>query len=124
MYFTIIYMLKKLVKNNYKSALITTFVFMLFLTDLSSLTINSLISLNLIYSFTMYFGLFIIAFDSLKNYKIIGTFLLISIFFLPPNIFSNYKGLLFPVTYLSFITYIGFIVSKQLFTKWKKNQVL
>ncbi len=124
MYFTIIYMLKNLVKNNYKSALITTFVFMLFLTDLSSLTINSLISLNLIYSFAMYFGLFIIAFDSLKNYKIIGTFLLISIFFLPPNIFSNYKGLLFPVTYLSFITYIGFIVSKQLFTKWKKNQVL
>ncbi len=124
MYFTIIYMLKNLVKNNYKSALITTFVFMLLLTDLSSLTINSLISLNLIYSFAMYFGLFIIAFDSLKNYKIIGTFLLISIFFLPPNIFSNYKGLLFPVTYLSFITYIGFIVSKQLFTKWKKNQVL
>ena len=124
MYLTIIYMLKNLVKNNYKSALITTFVFMLLLTDLSSLTINSLISLNLIYSFAMYFGLFIIAFDSLKNYKIIGTFLLISIFFLPPNIFSNYKGLLFPVTYLSFITYIGFIVSKQLFTKWKKNQVL
>ena len=124
MYFTIIYMLKNLVKNNYKSALIANFVFMLFLTDLSSLTINSLISLNLIYSFAMYFGLFIIAFDSLKNYKIIGTFLLISIFFLPPNIFSNYKGLLFPVTYLSFITYIGFIVSKQLFTKWKKNQVL
>tara|TARA_Y100001954_G_scaffold58182_1_gene62845 strand:- start:672 stop:1046 length:375 start_codon:yes stop_codon:yes gene_type:complete len=124
MYFTIIYMLKNLVKNNYKSALITTFVFMLLLTDLSSLTINSLISLNLIYSFAMYFGLFIIAFDSLKSYKIIGTFLLISIFFLPPNIFSNYKGLLFPVTYLSFITYIGFIVSKQLFTKWKKNQVL
>mgnify|MGYP001278726668 FL=1 len=124
MYFTIIYMLKNLVKNNYKSALITTFVFMLLLTDLSSLTINSLISLNLIYSFAMYFGLFIIAFDSLKSYKIIGTFLLISIFFLPPNIFSNYKGLLFPVTYLSFITYIGFIISKQLFTKWKKNQVL
>ena len=124
MYFTIIYMLKNLVKNNYKSALITTFVFMLLLTDLSSLTINSLISLNLIYSFAMYFGLFIIAFDSLKSYKIIGTFLLISIFFLPPNIFSNYKGLLFPVTYLSFISYIGFIVSKQLFTKWKKNQVL
>ena len=124
MYFTIIYMLKNLVKNNYKSALITTFVFMLLLTDLSSLTINSLISSNLIYSFAMYFGLFIIAFDSLKSYKIIGTFLLISIFFLPPNIFSNYKGLLFPVTYLSFITYIGFIVSKQLFTKWKKNQVL
>ena len=124
MYFTIIYMLKNLVKNNYKSALITTFVFMLLLTDLSSLTINSLISLNLIYSFAMYFGLFIIAFDSLRNYKIVGTFLLISIFFLPPNIFSNYKGLLFPVTYLSFTSYIGFIVSKQLFIKWKKNQVL
>ena len=124
MYLTIIYMLKNLVKNNYKSAFISTFTFMLFLTDLSSFEIDYLISLGFIYSFAMYFVLFIVAFDGLRNYKIIGTLLLISIFFLPPNIFSNYKGLLFPVTYLSFITYIGFIVSKQLFIKWKKNQVL
>ena len=124
MYLTIIYMLKNLVKNNYKSAFISTFTFMLFLTDLSSFEIDYLISLDFIYSFAMYFVLFIVAFDGLRNYKIIGTMLLISIFFLPPNIFSNYKGLLFPVTYLSFITYIGFIVSKQLFIKWKKNQVL
>tara|TARA_Y100000996_G_scaffold407804_1_gene385892 strand:- start:221 stop:595 length:375 start_codon:yes stop_codon:yes gene_type:complete len=124
MYLTIIYMLKNLVKNNYKSAFISTFTFMLFLTDLSSFEIDYLISLDFIYSFAMYFVLFIVAFDGLRNYKIIGTLLLISIFFLPPNIFSNYKGLLFPVTYLSFITYIGFIVSKQLFIKWKKNQVL
>ena len=124
MYLTIIYMLKNLVKNNYKSAFISTFTFMLFLTDLSSFEIDYFISLDFIYSFAMYFVLFIVAFDGLRNYKIIGTLLLISIFFLPPNIFSNYKGLLFPVTYLSFITYIGFIVSKQLFIKWKKNQVL
>ncbi len=124
MYLTIIYMLKNLIKNNYKSAFISTFTFMLFLTDLSSFEIDYLISLDFIYSFAMYFVLFIVAFDGLRNYKIIGTLLLISIFFLPPNIFSNYKGLLFPVTYLSFITYIGFIVSKQLFIKWKKNQVL
>ena len=124
MYLTIIYMLKNLVINNYKSAFISTFTFMLFLTDLSSFEIDYLISLDFIYSFAMYFVLFIVAFDGLRNYKIIGTLLLISIFFLPPNIFSNYKGLLFPVTYLSFITYIGFIVSKQLFIKWKKNQVL
>ena len=124
MYLRIIYMLKNLVINNYKSAFITTFTFMLFLTDLSSFEIDYLTSLDFIYSFAMYFVLFIVAFDGLRNYKIAGTFLLISIFFLPPNIFSNYKGLLFPVTYLSFITYIGFIVSKQLFIKWKKNQVL
>jgi len=124
MYLRIIYMFKNLVINNYKSAFITTFTFMLFLTDLSSFEIDYLTSLDFIYSFAMYFVLFIVAIDGLRNYKITGTLLLISIFFLPPNIFSNYKGLLFPVTYLSFITYIGFIVSKQLFIKWKKNQVL
>ena len=101
MYLTIIYMLKNLVKNNYKSAFISTFTFMLFLTDLSSFEIDYLISLDFIYSFAMYFVLFIVAFDGLRNYKIIGTLLLISIFFLPPNIFSNYKGLLFQLrTYL------------------------
>ena len=124
MFLTIIYMLKNLVKNNYKTAFIATMVFMLFLTNFSTLNINYLVTFEFIYSYAMYYGLFIVAFDSIKRYKIIGIFLLITIFFIPPNIFPDYKGLLFPVTYLSFIAYIGFIISNDMFNKWKKGQVL
>ena len=115
MYLTIIYMLKNLIKNNYKRALIATFIFMLFLTNVST---------EFVYSFIMYFALFLITFDSFRKNKFIGIYLLVTIFFIPPNIFPNYKGLLFPVTYLSFIAYIGFIVSNHIFKIWKKNQVL
>ena len=124
MYLTIIYMLKNLIKNNYKRALIATFIFMLFLTNVSAASINKLMSTDFMYSFIMYFALFLITFDSFRRNKFIGIFLLATIFFIPPNIFPNYKGLLFPVTYLSFIAYIGFIVSYHIFKIWKKNQVL
>jgi len=124
MYLTIIYMLKNLIKNNYKRALIATFIFMLFLTNLSAASINKLMSTDFMYSFVMYFALFLITFDSFRKNKFIGIYLLVTIFFIPPNIFPNYKGLLFPVTYLSFIAYIGFIISNQIFKIWKKNQVL
>ena len=124
MYLTIIYMLKNLIKNNYKRALIATFIFMLFLTNVSAASINKLMSTDSMYSFIMYFALFLIAFDSFRKNKFIGIYLLVTIFFIPPNIFPNYKGLLFPVTYLSFIAYIGFIVSNHIFKIWKKNQVL
>ena len=124
MYLTIIYMLKNLIKNNYKRALIATFIFMLFLTNVSAASINKLMSTDFMYSFVMYFALFLIAFDSFRKNKFIGIYLLVTIFFIPPNIFPNYKGLLFPVTYLSFIAYIGFIISNHIFKIWKKNQVL
>ena len=124
MYLTIIYMLKNLIKNNYKRALIATFIFVLFLTNVSAASINKLMSTDSMYSFIMYFALFLITFDSFRKNKFIGIYLLVTIFFIPPNIFPNYKGLLFPVTYLSFIAYIGFIVSNHIFKIWKKNQVL
>ena len=124
MYLTIIYMLKNLIKNNYKRALIATFIFMLFLTNVSAASINKLMSTDSMYSFIMYFALFLITFDSFRKNKFIGIYLLVTIFFIPPNIFPNYKGLLFPVTYLSFIAYIGFIISNHIFKIWKKNQVL
>ena len=124
MYLTIIYMLKNLIKNNYKRALIATFIFMLFLTNLSAASINKLMFSDFMYSFIMYFALFLITFDSFRKNKFIGIYLLVTIFFIPPNIFPNYKGLLFPVTYLSFIAYIGFIISNHIFKIWKKNQVL
>ena len=124
MYLTIIYMLGNLIKNNYKRALLATFVFILFLNNVSAASINKLMSTDFMYSFIMYFALFLITFDSFRKNKFIGIYLLVTIFFIPPNIFPNSKGILFPVTYLSFIAYIGFIFSNHIFKIWKKNQVL
>jgi hypothetical protein len=124
MYLTIIYMLINLIKNNHKRAMISTFIFMLFLTNLSATSINNLVSTYFVYSFIMYFALFLITFDSFRKNKFIGIYLLVTIFFIPPNIFPNYKGLLFPITYLSFTAYVGFIVSNHIFKLWKKNHVL
>ena len=124
MYLTIIYMLINLIKNNYKRAMISAFIFMLFLTNLSATSINNLMSTYFVYSFIMYFALFLITFDSFRKNKFIGIYLLVTIFFIPPNIFPNYKGLLFPITYLSFTAYVGFIVSNHIFKLWKKNHVL
>ncbi len=124
MYLTIIYMLINLIKNNYKRAMISTFIFMLFLTNSSATSINNLVSTYFVYSFIMYFALFLITFDSFRKNKFIGIYLLVTIFFIPPNIFPNYKGLLFPITYLSFTAYVGFIVSNHIFKLWKKNHVL
>jgi hypothetical protein len=124
MYLTIIYMLINLIKNNHKRAMISTFIFMLFLTNLSATSINNLMSTYFVYSFIMYFALFLITFDSFRKNKFIGIYLLVTIFFIPPNIFPNYKGLLFPITYLSFTAYVGFIVSNHIFKLWKKNHVL
>ncbi|MBL6628920.1 MAG: hypothetical protein ISP22_04905 [Candidatus Actinomarina sp.] len=117
-------MLINLIKNNYKRAMISTFIFMLFLTNLSATSINNLVSTYFVYSFIMYFALFLITFDSFRKNKFIGIYLLVTIFFIPPNIFPNYKGLLFPITYLSFTAYVGFIVSNHIFKLWKKNHVL
>ena len=116
-------MLKNIVKNNYKVGLLLTFTFMLFLKNTSN-SLNSIFSYDFIFSFIMYFGFFIIAIHGLKKYRIIGIYLLITILFIPPNIFPEYRGLLFPVTYLSFISYLGFIISKQLFKKWKNEYEL
>ena len=60
----------------------------------------------------------------LKKNKIIGIYLCITVFFIPPNIFEEYKGLLFSVTYLSHFAYLSYLISLELFNKWKKSHEL
>tara|TARA_B100000035_G_scaffold218726_1_gene187601 strand:- start:353 stop:706 length:354 start_codon:yes stop_codon:yes gene_type:complete len=116
--------LKNIIKNNYKVGFLFTSVFMLFLSDPTKSSLNNIFSLNFTFSFIMYFGFFIIAIHGFKNYGILGVYLLITIFFIPPSIFPEYRGLLFPITYLSFISYLGFIISKEYFKYWKNGHGL
>ena len=123
MLFTIIYVFKNIIKNNSRNALVISVLFILYL-RIASETPSLLFSPLLLFSFISYFLMFTIALEALKKNKIIGIYLFITIFFIPPNILPEYKGLLFPITYLSHFTYLGYLISLELFNKWKKSHEL
>ena len=123
MLFTIIEVLKIIIKNNSSQAFAILILFMLFVRIVSN-TSSLLLSPIFAFSLISYFLMFILALDALKKNKIVGIYLFITVFFIPPNIFENYKGLLFPITYLSHFAYLGYLISLELFNKWKKSHEL
>ena len=114
-------MFASLVKTNYKNALIVTPLFLLIVSLFNSSDEIRLFRTEFLITFIMYFFMIILALDALVNNKIIGVMLFSSLSFLPPSIFSDYKGQLFPVTYLIFITYLLYISGIIMFKNWKKN---
>jgi hypothetical protein len=114
---------KNIIKNNSRNALVISALFILFL-RMTSETPSLLFSPLLIFSFISYFLMFSIALDAFKKSKLLGVYLFITVFFIPPNIFENYRGLLFPVTYLSHFCYILYLFSVELFKNWKKSHEL
>ena len=123
MLFTIIEVLKNMIINNSRNALVISVLFILYL-RMTSETPSLLFSPLLIFSLISYFVLFSIALDAFKKSKLLGMYLFITVFFIPPNIFENYKGLLFPVTYLSHLSYLLYLLSIELFKKWKNSHEL
>ncbi|NCX10715.1 MAG: hypothetical protein EBX21_03910, partial [Proteobacteria bacterium] len=109
---------KNIIKNNSRNALVISVLFILYL-RMTSETPSLLFSPLLIFSFISYFLMFSIALDAFKKSKLLGI-----VFFIPPNIFENYKGLLFPVTYLSHFSYLLYLLSIELFKKWKNSHEL
>ena len=124
MYFTILYVLKTIVKNNFRSALSITILFILFLSVTNNYSIDSFMSLNFIISFLMYYFFIIFGLNAFKKNKILGIILLSSITFLVPNLFQSLNGVLFPITYMLYIIYIGFEFGIGYFRNWKKNEEL
>ena len=123
MLFTIIEVFKNIIKNNSSQALTISILFM-FSIRIVSKESSQLISLVFVFSFISYFLIFTVALEALKKNKIIGIYLFMTIFFIPPNILPQYKGLLFPITYLSHFTYLGYLISLESFNKWKKSHEL
>ena len=123
MLFTIIEVFKNIIKNNSNQALMMS-ILLMFSIRIVSKESSQLFSPILFFSFISYFLMFTIALEALKKNKIIGIYLFITIFFIPPNILPEYKGLLFPITYLSHFTYLGYLISLELFNKWKKSHEL
>ena len=123
MLFTIIEVLKNIIKNNSRQAFAISILFILFVRIVSN-TSSLLVSPIFAFSFISYFLMFNLALDALKKNKILGIYLCITIFFIPPDIFEDYKGLLFPITYLSHFAYLGYLISLDLFKKWKNSHEL
>ena len=116
-------MLKNIIKNNFNQALGISILFVYYL-DFSSKSSIEFLSQVFIISFFSYLTMFLISLYALKNSKIIGIYLLTTILFVPPNIFEEYRGLLFPITYLSHFSYVGYLISLELFKKWKNYHEL
>ena len=114
-------MFASLVKTNYKNASIVTLLFLLIVSFFDNTDEIRLLSSEFFLTFVMYFFMIVLALDALSNNKIIGLILFLSLTFLPPSIFSNYEGQLFPVTYLIFITYLLYISGLMMFKNWKNN---
>ena len=123
MLFRIIEVFKNIIKNNSSQALTISILFM-FSIRIVSKESSQLFSSVLFFSLISYFLMFTIALEALKKNKIIGIYLFMTIFFIPPNILTEYKGLLFPIKYLSHFTYLGYLISLELFNKWKKSHEL
>jgi len=124
MFFKLLYVLKKIVKNNFRFAFFITTLFILLLALTNNYSINLLMSLNFLISFFIYYIFFIFGLNALKKNKILGFVLLSSIFFLVPNIFTSLDGVLFPVTYMLYIIYIGYEFGTGYFKKWKNSEEL
>lgn len=116
-------MFKNIIKNNSRNALVISVLFILYL-RIASETPSLLFSPLLLFSFISYFLMFLIALDAFKKSKLLGVYLFITVFFIPPNIFENYRGLLFPVTYLSHFSYLLYLLSVKLFNNWKNSHEL
>jgi len=123
MLFTIIYVFKNIIKNNSRNALVISVLFIVYL-GMASETPALLFSPLFLFSFILYFLMFSIALDAFKKSKLLGVYLFITVFFIPPNIFENYRGLLFPVTYLSHLSYLLYLLSAKLFKNWKNSHEL
>ena len=124
MFFRLLYVLKNIVKNNFRFAFFITTLFILLLALTNNYSINLLMSLNFLISFFIYYIFFIFGLNALKKNKILGFVLLSSIFFLVPNIFTSLDGVLFPVTFTLYIIYIGYEFGTGYFKKWKNSEEL
>ncbi len=77
---------------------------------------EDLIMSLIIYSVLSYFALY-----SYSTNKIAGVVLLISISFISPNLYKDFKGELYPVTIVVYVSYLSYIFGIESYNKWKSS---
>ena len=110
-----------ILKKNFKKAILLTVAFIgliYFLEDNSSI---NFFSTEFLLTFLMYLILFAICLDAFDKNKLLGLSMAFSLLFLPPAIFPEFAGRLFPLTYGIFIIYLFFTYGLKMFKNWKNN---
>ena len=115
-----IYMRNDTNKRNLFLAIVFGLLFVL-IPNIQTISENLVINQNLILSMIIYSILSYLAIYSYSTNKIAGIILLISISFLSPNIYKNFKGELYPITIVIFSSFFGYIFGIKRYKKWKSS---
>ncbi len=107
-------------KRNLFVAILFGLVFVL-IPNIGTMPENLVINQNLIISIIIYSILSYLGIYSYSINKIAGIILLSSISFLSPNLYKNFKGELYPITFVIFISYFGYIFGIKRYKKWKSS---
>jgi len=92
-----------------------------FIPNIHTISQNLVINQDLIVSLIIYSILSYLAIYSYSTNKIGGIVLLISISFISPNLYKNFKGELYPITIVIFASYLGYIFGIERYKKWKSS---
>ena len=115
-----IYMSNDTNKQNLFIATVLGFLFVL-IPNFKTISENLVINQNLTVSIIIYSILSYLAISAYSKNKIVGIILLISISFISPNLYKNFKGELYPITVVIFSSYLGYIFGIKRYKKWKSS---
>ena len=115
-----IYMRNDTNKPNLFVAIGFGFLFVL-IPNIETISENLVINQDLIISVIIYSTLSYVALHSYSKNAFAGIVLLISITFISPNIYKNFKGELYPITIVIFASYLGYLFGIKRYKKWKSS---
>ena len=107
-------------KQNLFIAIVLGFLFVL-IPNFKTISENLVINQDLTVSIIIYSILSYLAISAYSKNKIVGIILLISISFISPNLYKNFKGELYPITVVIFSSYLGYIFGIKRYKKWKSS---
>ena len=107
-------------KRNLFLAIGLGLLFILIPIELSSIK-NLVVNEDFIISLVIYSVLSYIALYAYGTNKIVGILLLVSISLISNNLFKNFKGELYPITYVIFTSYFSYYFGIRIFKKWKSS---
>lgn len=102
-------------------SLFITFLLVFFSSNANEKLFLKFIELSTFLTIVFYFFLVYIAVNAYLKNKLVGISLLFTVLFLPPNIFPQYKGELFPITYSVYIAYLLYLLNIKIFNNWKNS---
>ena len=100
-------------------AILISFFFIYFTNNMADG--NSLLTQNFFISISIYSVLSFVALYGYDLNKILGLFLFFSISLLSPNLYPNYEGELFPITYVVFALFLAYILGIEMYKRWKTS---